>query len=182
MEKKINKRPLTYDELLYKVHELTEKNKILTIENTDYDALKIKYQKLEKDFNYLKKFHAIPIQELTDGLTEQIVKLNQKSQIDSVKIIKLGGIAKEAKKITIAKNQRGSPIWKKMFGDKGKFGKKCGYCKKDIDHGSHIYRVLQHVKICKEIATTLKIEYADLALENTRCEKTKNIASKIKNV
>ena len=60
--------------------------------------------------------------------------------------------------------------------------KKCAHCKEDIDHGSHIFRVLQHLKKCKEISTKLKIEYADLALENTRCEKTKKIASKIKNV
>ena len=91
--------------------------------------------------------------------------------------------AEKVRQILTKNKQRGSPIWKKMFGVDGKDGKKCKYCDECIAHCKKICRVLSHIHQCKKMSQQLKNEYADMALiNNTKDTGKAAIANKIKNV
>ena len=177
MEQRIKKRQLTPEELLNKNKELMEENKRLA----PYEALNINHvkeiEKLNKEIRYLTNMYKVP----RENMSAEMKAIEKKIKQNSNKNIKLQKVVDEANKIAITKNQRGDPIWKMMFGDKGKFGKECKHCKRSISHKKHIWRVLQHVKNCTNMHPSIKIEYANEALKKTRSAKTIIVANKIKN-
>ena len=69
----------------------------------------------------------------------------------------------------IKKNTSGSPLWQRVFGDKGKSINICGFCSKVIAHNRDITVVVKHIRdnncskfICNESTASLKKELLSL--------------------
>lgn len=179
MQGRIKKKPLTRDQL-------ESQNRLLKAENEElklgYGILNDKLNQYKKDIYHMQKYHLKPLSEITTAQNNAITDLKKRLKTRLARAKLLEANAEKVRRILTEKKQRGSLIWKKMFGVDGKEGKKCKYCDEFIAHSMKICRVLSHIHQCKKISQQLKNEYADMALLKNRSKDTAAIANKIKNV